>query len=445
MTMPSISSEQSIPDLSQPTPIDQSQQRLNLLIEQSPLAIIEWNVKFEIQVWNPAAERIFGYLAQDVLGKHFGFFVPEEYRPYVDQVATGILNQNGGSQAINQNLTADGRRITCEWFNAPLKTENGEVIGAVSMVMDISDRIHTEALVQKKNQELATALQDLQTAQLQTIQSEKMASLGNLVAGIGHEINNPMGFLKGSIAHAKEYCQALVGQLELYEQHYPDAALPIQVNAIAIDLAFIQKDLPQLLIAMEAATHRITGISASLRTFSRADTENPVISNLQECLDSTLLMLKYRLKANEYRPAIVVNADYGDIPCFPCFPGQLNQVFMNILANAIDVFDEATQQCTFAELQTKPQIITIQTALVEQNVEIRIRDNGKGMPEVVKNRIFDQLFTTKGVGRGTGLGLPIARQIVVEKHGGSLTVESAVGQGTEFCLRLPIVGLSQHP
>jgi PAS domain S-box-containing protein len=143
------------------SPIDQSQPRLQLLIEQSPLAIIEWNTKFEIQVWNPAAERIFGYPAEAVIGKHFGFFVPEEYRAYVDQVAAGILHQNGGSQAINENLTADGRRITCEWFNAPLKTENGEVIGAVSMVMDISDRLQAEALVEEKNQALAMALQDL--------------------------------------------------------------------------------------------------------------------------------------------------------------------------------------------------------------------------------------------------------------------------------------------
>jgi PAS domain S-box-containing protein len=421
------------------TPIDQSQPRLKLLIEQSPLAIIEWNTKFEIQVWNPAAERIFGYLAKDVIGQHFGFFVPEEYRPYVDQVAAGILNQDGGSQAINENLTADGRRITCEWFNAPLKTENGEVIGAVSMVMDISDRLKAAALLQEKNQELATALQELQTAQLQTIQSEKMASLGNLVAGIGHEINNPMGFLKGSISHVKEYCQALVGQLELYEQHCPDAPLPIHLNATAIDLDFIQKDLPQLLIAMEAATNRITGISTSLRTFSRADTDQAVIADLHECLDSNLMMLKYRLKANDFRPAIVVSKDYGDIPRIPCFPGQLNQVFMNILANAIDVFDEVAQQCTFAELQTKPQTITIQTAMVQQHVEIRMRDNGKGMPEAVKSRIFDHLFTTKGVGKGTGLGLAIARQIIAEKHSGSLTVESTVGQGTEFCIRLPIL------
>jgi len=288
-------------------------------------------------------------------------------------------------------------------------------------------------------QQSQTYAQQLEESQLKTVQSEKMASLGNLVAGVAHEINNPIGFLNGSIKNAYNYVEDLQGQLTLYQQHYPNPVEPVQENAEEIDLDFVCEDLPKLLSSMKGATDRIKAISTSLRTFSRADTEYKVSANLHEGLDSTLLILKYRLKANENRPAIEIIKDYGDLPVIDCFPGRLNQVFMNLLANAIDVFDEAAQQSTFAELKDKPQIITVKTAALHDKkaVEIRIGDNGKGMPAEVKERIFDHLFTTKGVGKGTGLGLAIAQQIIVKAHGGTLDVRSELGQGTEFCIHLP--------
>jgi len=270
------------------------------------------------------------------------------------------------------------------------------------------------------------------------LQSEKMASLGNLVAGIAHEINNPIGFLNGSISHCQEYVQDLLGHLALYQRHYPNPMGAIQRNAKDIDLKFLLEDLPKLLDSMKGATDRITNISDSLRTFSRADTEYKISANLHEGLNSTLLILKYRLKANEHRPAIQVIQDFGDLPTIECFPGQLNQVFMNILANAIDMFDEMAQTQSFKELQAHPQIITIRTEVISDQVYIRIRDNGKGMTQEVQGKIFDHLFTTKTVGKGTGLGLGIARQIVVQKHGGSLDVRSNLGQGTEFTVRIPV-------
>lgn len=294
-------------------------------------------------------------------------------------------------------------------------------------------------------QQAQTYAEQLEESQLKTVQSEKMASLGNLVAGVAHEINNPIGFLNGSIKNAQNYIQDLQSQLDLYQQHYPNPADPIQENADDIDLDFVCDDLPKLLISMKGATDRIKSISTSLHTFSRADTEHKVSANLHEGLDSTLLILKYRLKGDENRPAITVIKEYGELPMVDCFPGQLNQVFMNLLANAIDVFDEAAQQLTFVELKDQPQIITVKTAIVSNAdlsdrgaVEIRIKDNGKGMLAAVKARIFDHLFTTKGVGKGTGLGLAIAQQIIVEAHGGILEVQSEPGQGTEFCLQLPI-------
>lgn len=293
----------------------------------------------------------------------------------------------------------------------------------------------------QKEKKLKQALSELSQSQLQMVQNEKMASLGNLVAGVAHEINNPIGFLNGSTKNAKDYVQDLLEHLAFYQQQYPDTAEPIQAHAAEIDLAFIIKDLPKLLDSMQGATDRIKSISNSLRTFSRADTEHKVSANLHEGLDSTLLILKYRLKANEVRPAIEVVKQYDEqLPPIDCFPGQLNQVFMNILANAIDVLDEAAQQASFAELQSNPQVITIQTMLlVEANhVEICIRDNGMGMTEAVKAKIFNHLFTTKAVGKGTGLGLAIAHQIVTETHGGKLDVQSKLGQGSEFCIQLPI-------
>ena len=415
------------------------QERLTFLIQQTPVGIIEWNDQFKVASWNPSAERIFGYLAEEMLGHHATQIVPESDRPLVAEVMIALLEQRGGFHSLNQNVRKDGTIITCEWINTPLIDNEGKAIGIFSMIQDVSDRILAEATIQQKSEDLERTLQELQSAQLQMVQSEKMASLGNLVAGVAHEVNNPIGFLNGSINNGKEYVQDLLGHLALYQQHYPNPVMPIQDNAENIDLEFISEDLPKLLDSMKSASDRIKGISISLRTFSRADTEHKVSANLHDGINSTLLILKYRLKANPHRPAIEILQNYGDLPEIYCFPGQLNQVFMNILANAIDVFDEAAQSTSWADLQAHPQKITIQTALTQENaVEIRIGDNGKGMSEAVKARIFDHLFTTKGLGKGTGLGLAIARQIIVEKHGGSLDVQSQLGQGSEFCICLPI-------
>jgi signal transduction histidine kinase len=332
---------------------------------------------------------------------------------------------------------------------------HGQLIGIVSLKnrstsgVFTSDRIFvlnflcTQAAISLENarlyQKAQTYAQQLEKSQLQIVQSEKMASLGNLVAGVAHEINNPIGFLNGSISNAQEYVQDLLDYIALYQQYHPNAAAPVQKKAQHIDLEYLSEDLPKLLNSMQSASDRITSISTSLRTFSRADTEYKVSANLHEGIDSTLLILKYRLKANEHRPAIQVITEYGELPAIKCFPGQLNQVFMNILANAIDMFDEMTRKQSYQEIADHSQQIKIRTAIVGNQALVSIADNGKGMSEDVKARIFDHLFTTKGVGKGTGLGLAIARQIVVEKHGGSLEVQSQLGKGTEFCIQLPVL------
>ncbi len=296
-----------------------------------------------------------------------------------------------------------------------------------------------EQQVEARTAELQRTLEELHVSKLQQMQAEKMATLGSLMAGVAHEISNPIGFIGGSIHNAEDYMKALVAHINLYQDEYPSPTKNIIEDGEEISLDFLCEDLPKMLTSMKAATHRIEAISASIRTFSRTDTEHKTGADLRECLDGTLLILKYRLKGNEHRPAIKVVRDYSTLPLYECFAGQLCQVFMNVLANAIDAFDEVAQTSSFRALEENPQVITIQTAeLAEQNaIEICIHDNGKGMPENVRDRAFEKLFTTKEVGVGTGLGLAIAHEIVTQKHGGELTLISELDKGTTFSIRLP--------
>ncbi|WP_392535558.1 AAA family ATPase [Nostoc sp. C117] len=307
------------------------------------------------------------------------------------------------------------------------------------VVIDISDRKKAELALQQKSLDLQQALQDLQQAQLQIVQSEKMSALGNLVAGVAHEMNNPLGFIAASLKQAKPTFADIVEHLKLYQLSLPNASDEILNHAEEIDLNYSLEDLPKMINSMTIACERLKNISTSLRTFSRADKDHKVLFNIHEGIDSTILILKHRLKANEQRPEIEVVANYGNLPQVECFPGQLNQVFMNILANAVDALDESNTGRSCEEIKANPNCITITTSVETNLVKIAIMDNGKGISEEVKSKIFEHLFTTKAVGKGTGLGLAIAQQIIVEKHNGSLLVNSTLGKGTEFVITLPIL------
>jgi PAS domain S-box-containing protein len=281
-------------------------------------------------------------------------------------------------------------------------------------------------------QQLEQALSELQKTQAQLVQSEKMSSLGQLVAGVAHEINNPVTFISGNLTHAENYTQDLLGLIQRYQEQYPNPTPEISSQMDAIDLEFLIEDLPNLLDSMKVGAERICEIISALRNFSRhAEAEIKAV-DIHEGLDSTLMILQSRLKAQGKYPEIQVIKQYGNLPLVECYVGQLNQVFMNLLSNAIDALEELKVE------GLNPWIRITTEVLNNREVAIRIADNGPGMTQQVKGRIFDPFYSTKAVGSGMGLGLSISYQIIVERHGGQLQCESILGQGTEFVIQIPL-------
>jgi signal transduction histidine kinase len=289
---------------------------------------------------------------------------------------------------------------------------------------------------QTKAAEAAAALAELQRAQLRLVQSEKMSSLGQLVAGVAHEINNPVNFIHGNLAHAHEYSTGLISLVDAYQQHYPHPQPAIADLLEDLDIEFLKTDFQKLLHSMGVGTERIRAIVQSLRTFSRLDESEIKDVNIHDGIDSTLMILHTRLRASESRPAIAVIKDYGTLPLINCYAGQLNQVFMNLLVNAIDALEERDRARSLAEIQADPSEIRIVTRPERDTITIAIIDNGSGIAPAAQARLFDPFFTTKAIGKGTGLGLSISYQIITENHRGQLTCTSEPGQ-TCFCITLP--------
>lgn len=366
-----------------------------------------------------------------------------------EQLRHEIVERRRAETALSQ--AHDQLKMQVEQRTAQLTEANQK------LKQDIHKRQQVEAALRENEVKSTTqatklklALQKLHSYQTQLIQKEKMSSLGQLVAGVAHEINNPINFVYGNIAYANQYTQDIMELLQLYEQKYPKLVPEILEKTQTMDLDFVKNDLPKLLESMKLGAERIRNLVLSLRNFSRLDEAEMKSVKLHEGIDNTLLILQNRLKATPGRSEIRLVKKYGHLPKVECYSGQLNQVFMNLIANAIDALEES--RLPNSQVSAAPPTITISTDLKEVSNDknnakpsslithavITITDNGSGMTQAVRRHLFDPFFTTKSVGKGTGLGLSISYQIVVEKHNGCIEFTSAPGQGTEFTILIPI-------
>ncbi len=340
-----------------------------------------------------------------------------------------------------------------DYITKPFQTE--EILARVKvhyqlyfLRMQLEESQHTlEVKVAKRTQELEESLHEkkelicsLKAAQVQVVQQEKMATVGQLAAGIAHEINNPLTFLYGNIEPALADAEFLIEVLNIYRKYYPEPTAEIAKKIEENEIDYIIEDLPKMIYAMKEGVERITEISDSMRNFSRSDARKKTVFNIHAGIDSTITILKHRLKATSSRSEIEIIKNYGDLPEVCCYAGELNQVFMNLIANAIDAVESKNTDASFDDIKNSSNLIYITTELAEnkERILIIIKDNGVGMRPQVLGKVFNNLFTTKPPGKGTGLGLPISRQIVEEKHGGKLQCFSAVGEGSEFIIELPI-------
>ena len=325
-----------------------------------------------------------------------------------------------------KNRAKTGEYYWLETTIVPFVDDAGCPYQYVAIRNDITERKQAEMKLRHQAEDLSYALNELKQAQSRLVQGEKMSSLGQLVAGVAHEINNPVSFIYGNVKPANRYANSLIELLRLYQVHFPEPPEEIAEELEDLDFEFMTEDLLNLLASMKMGADRIRQIVSSLRTFSRKDEAEQKSVDVHQGIDSTLLILGHRLKAEAHRPAIEIVKDYGDLPPIDCYAGQLNQVFMNILGNAIDALAKV-------EL---PQI-QISTTLMGDQIEIVLSDNGAGISEEARSHIFDPFFTTKPIGEGTGMGLSISYQIVTDRHGGSISCKSTPGKGTSFTIQIP--------
>jgi two-component system, NtrC family, sensor kinase len=336
---------------------------------------------------------------------------------------------------IDRQLTICSLQRQLQQKNEELETQNQR------LQTEIAERQRTETQLQDKTQQLSSTLEDLKRTQLELVQVEKMSSLGQLAAGVAHEINNPLNFIYANLDYVTEYSQVLLELLNLYKQHDPEPHPEIQKVLEESELDFLVQDFPRVLQSMQVGAERIQDLVESMRHFARIDSAQMQEIDIHQGLDSTLVILQNRLREQANRTAIEVQRDYSAIPPVRCYPGQINQVLMNLLSNAIDAIEEKLE---VAESTFKPTI-TITTKAIEsctnanpKLVEIGIIDNGSGIPPQIKDYLFDHFFTTKPVGKGTGLGLSISYSIIVDRHHGQIKYHSEPGQGTQFFIRLPL-------
>ncbi|MEB3887180.1 PAS domain-containing protein [Lyngbya sp. CCY1209] len=403
------------------------------LIEAIPDLIFRLDSEGKILDYFPPKQSSDFPASAEMVGRAIDAVFCEDLAAWTRHYLTHVL-KTGTPQQGEYVLSVEGRYRHYEARYVP--DGEGEVL---AIVRDISERksmevaLRMEQIRQRQRAvDLENALQQLKRTQTQLIQAEKMSGLGQMVAGVAHEINNPLSFIYGNLMHFQTSMEDLMHLIQLYTKTYPDPSREIADFAAEIDLDFMFEDVPKALESMQLGTARIREIVASLRNFSRLDEANCKAVDLHEGIESTLLILQGKLQMQSGAEIEIIR-DYGELPLVECYPSQLNQVFMNLLANAIDALDG----------REHPRRITIHTAVKKATkgepdcISIAIADNGPGIPESIRNQIFDPFFTTKPVGQGTGLGLSITHQIVVEKHGGTLECISEPDKGTTFVISLP--------
>ena len=404
-------------------------------------AIVILDATGTIQAANPAAEALFQRAISRLVGRHLSYFLPElspnpqQWQSRSEQLLRLSQWETAREKIVEVALSARSRFDVLEYVAIVRDiTARKEAEAQLYGTLQLKDALAEEATATA--QRLSNTLEELQRTQAQLIQTEKMSSLGQLVAGIAHEINNPINFIHGNLQHIQDYSHDLLNLIKLYQQEYPAPSPAIEDQIVEMDLPFLQQDLPKILNSLKTGTERIRQIVLTLRNFSRLDESDFKTVDIHEGLESTLVILQNRLKSKPNHPSVQLIRDYGTLPAVECYAGQLNQVFMNLISNALDALEEHFQ--TSPPPEDNPQLIIRTETTPDQWVKISIQDNGPGIPLDLQRRLFDPFFTTKPVGKGTGLGLAISYQIVVEKHGGKMTCLSQPGAGATFEVLIPI-------
>ncbi|MFS8117112.1 MAG: PAS domain-containing protein [Microcoleus sp.] len=422
-----------------------SEERFYLAFEGSAMGLWDWNLATGEVYFNPRWKTMLGYEVDEIENNFTSWeqlLHPEDLPLAKTAIEAHFQSKTSMYEVELRMLTKSGE---WKWILTQGKVmerdDGGNPLRMTGTHIDISDRKQAEVDLQfseqrerEKAQQLAQTLEHLKNAQSHLIQAEKMSSIGQMVAGVAHEINNPISFIYGNIIPAAQYAGDLVKLLQLYQQHYPEPVPEIIDKLAEIEVDFIAEDFPKIMRSMKEGANRIKQIVVSLRNFSRLDEKDLKVIDIHEGIESTLVILQHRLQSHRKGREIQVIKNYDELPSIECYPAQLNQVFMNLLLNAIDAVEESSANCA-----DKVNQIRIVTEISSENqVCVRIADSGAGIPPEIQSRMFDPFFTTKPIGSGTGLGLSISYQIVKDSHGGKLQCHSEVGRGTEFAIELPI-------